>query len=833
MAAVLHMPTVVHRPSMDRTPSFDQSRSRSGTPFSDPAPHNRSGSGDSEASPYNQSYPGCFPQQQFYSVQPQSWTTAAIPASAFHTPPFHGYSGQPGFQQFQQSQADFAAWANAYQHMMMASVTGAHQTVPTPPASAEYERRGSMSEGYFDPSYAASQGQNKPHGKGQQQQPFHHYKRGPSRVASREQVRSASMPSKADPQPSSLPRSPSAPDATDQRTFPVSTPSTLNPPTVPTSELDPSVASFVPPARLNTEMRRNSHSSDRSDRENSPSSRSSSAASSKPPTVRAATPLYPGPITNATNARPSPLSNSTTPETVEKGSKSGLKSKIFNKSEKNLKEQKKFVSPVKRSLPPQTFSSPSETSTRSATPPVTPPHDLPAPSAPFANVAAAGSEVSLAGTERTERTATIGDETKSKGKRSLFRMKNMSTDNISLSSTVSSASMMIRKMGSIGKLAKRNSLMGISRIFKEKPKDEDAGLPQKEVKKIKKEKKKKSKSKGEAAPAAISHATAEPERLINDEEDRALAGLTPAAKLARQYTLRSRAEAAQRQNDNVAAKSTPNQDVVGDIESVTAAVPHEGPNLGPEVVHVQPRQTPTLVHAVAVTEHEYDSEDDSSDEGDTMEDLTMTMGRTRLSDEADAEFKATWGNAYIDKNAVPKKGILKQSSSYSSQDEETNNRPRSNSTHEAISAKPGPLARLPPSDPARLDGLEQLLHPSDDSKNPSLPTSSPEQVSPAPERMYQLPVQNTSAPTLSFMTPSTHHAPPRSMTAPGRKRLLWAPECAVYTTYDCLTYDRRSEPATCNRLTPELAMAIKQELNAFKLEMPIHPESRIYTHYFA
>jgi hypothetical protein len=35
-------------------------------------------------------------------------------------------------------------------------------------------------------------------------------------------------------------------------------------------------------------------------------------------------------------------------------------------------------------------------------------------------------------------------------------MKNMSTDNISLSSTVSSASMMIRKMGSIGKLARRN-----------------------------------------------------------------------------------------------------------------------------------------------------------------------------------------------------------------------------------------------------------------------------------------------------------------------------------------------------------------------------------------
>ena len=69
-----------------------------------------------------------------------------------------------------------------------------------------------------------------------------------------------------------------------------------------------------------------------------------------------------------------------------------------------------------------------------------------------------GSDVSLANTERTTTTLTggPGDEGKEK-KRSMFRMKNMSTDNISLSSTVSSASMMIRRMGSIGKLARRNS----------------------------------------------------------------------------------------------------------------------------------------------------------------------------------------------------------------------------------------------------------------------------------------------------------------------------------------------------------------------------------------
>jgi hypothetical protein len=69
---------------------------------------------------------------------------------------------------------------------------------------------------------------------------------------------------------------------------------------------------------------------------------------------------------------------------------------------------------------------------------------------------------------------------------------------------------------------------------------------------------------------------------------------------------------------------------------------------------------------------------------------------------------------------------------------------------------------------------------------------------------------NTSAPTLSLVNPKAPMAM-RSMTAPAQKRLIWAPECAVYSTYDALTYDRRSEPATCNRLTPELAQAIKEE----------------------
>ena len=75
---------------------------------------------------------------------------------------------------------------------------------------------------------------------------------------------------------------------------------------------------------------------------------------------------------------------------------------------------------------------------------------------------------------------------------------------------------------------------------------------------------------------------------------------------------------------------------------------------------------------------------------------------------------------------------------------------------------------------------------------------------------YSTPAHNSSAPTLSLINPGKPYTA-RSMTTPAKRRLLWAPDCAVYTTYDAMTYDRRSEPATCNRLTPELAQFIKQE----------------------
>jgi hypothetical protein len=135
-------------------------------------------------------------------------------------------------------------------------------------------------------------------------------------------------------------------------------------------------------------------------------------------------------------------------------------------------------------------------------------------------------------------TATV--QTKKKGRAaSLFNSRlNASTDNISLSSTMSSASVVIRKIGSIGKLARRNSLAGITSLFKDKNKSstedgEESGS----------KKKKKKDAKGAAVAPSVSHAVAELDRG-SDWSGPEMTGLSPAAKLARQHTLKSNAEAA-------------------------------------------------------------------------------------------------------------------------------------------------------------------------------------------------------------------------------------------------------------------------------------------------
>ncbi|KAK0527010.1 bud neck involved protein [Tilletia horrida] len=85
-----------------------------------------------------------------------------------------------------------------------------------------------------------------------------------------------------------------------------------------------------------------------------------------------------------------------------------------------------------------------------------------------------GSSAASISSRRSGRPPISGSGEGGTTKRSIFNRKfNASTDNISISSTVSSASVMLRKMGNLGKLARRHSLMGLTNMFK----DKDRGGP--------------------------------------------------------------------------------------------------------------------------------------------------------------------------------------------------------------------------------------------------------------------------------------------------------------------------------------------------------------------
>jgi len=65
-----------------------------------------------------------------------------------------------------------------------------------------------------------------------------------------------------------------------------------------------------------------------------------------------------------------------------------------------------------------------------------------------------------------------------------------------------------------------------------------------------------------------------------------------------------------------------------------------------------------------------------------------------------------------------------------------------------------------------------------------------------------------------------------------KRNATFSPRIAFHETWHSQEYDRRGDIATCNRLTPMLAQQIKEELNSFKMEMEVHENSKIYTHFF-
>ena len=267
-----------------------------------------------------------------------------------------------------------------------------------------------------------------------------------------------------------------------------------------------------------------------------------------------------------------------------------------------------------------------------------------------------------------------------KKRTALFNSRlNASTDNISLSSTMSSASMVIRKLGSIGKLARRNSLAGITSLFKDKKDKDDSGETG-----GKKSKKKKG-EKGEVAQASVSHVTAELDRT-SSEWSAELNGLSPAAKLARQHTLKSNAEAAARAKalqEAAAAANTAAMTTTANASSSTQ--PAELVPVTWEKNTTTSRGTPATVPvnedgmSVVVEDddsgsdgesehpHDYSAhvegwEDEDWSHIEDDEDLTIRQGLERTSlgdDEYDHEPWAIGLRRSVERTRQPSKGILK------------------------------------------------------------------------------------------------------------------------------------------------------------------------------
>ncbi|KAL9102392.1 MAG: hypothetical protein Q9163_002458 [Psora crenata] len=88
---------------------------------------------------------------------------------------------------------------------------------------------------------------------------------------------------------------------------------------------------------------------------------------------------------------------------------------------------------------------------------------------------------------------------------------------------------------------------------------------------------------------------------------------------------------------------------------------------------------------------------------------------------------------------------------------------------------------------------------------------------------YFLSMQNYASGQSASM-PGTPRGTPRNIS--------FSPRIQFHDTWPSGEYDRRGEIATCNRLTPMLAQQIKEELNTFKMEMEVHAESKVNTHFF-
>ncbi|KAK4052471.1 hypothetical protein OIV83_002273 [Microbotryomycetes sp. JL201] len=478
---------------------------------------------------------------------------------------------------------------------------------------------------------------------------------------------------------------------------------------------------------------------------------------------------------------------------------------------------------------------------------------------------------------------------------------NSSTDNLSISSTVSSASMLIRKLGNVGKMARRNSFMNLTKAFKSKDKDGNAvdgdGVDTSGKTTSSKDAKKKSSSIG----ANVSHVTAEVDRAPTSTTT---SGMSPAAALAKRqqqmYAEQEAAEAAaaakaererleamnkmlnsshnRQDSDAVSIKSsrsfgnwTRSKDdgataskmlqkekdklkkskgrrwgfgssdgskADGDSISVTNGPPEDGPVRSSSAMDYYDAHRNEHVSGIEVLNTP----------------AYATYSHAGLIEPSVAESARQAAQKEQRRQARPSRGILKGAGFYSQEDFAVP-RPAFDRTRASSfdapqqQSAPGPsgsvaLVGTIPSE-SQVDGVAPAsTAPRSDAPPPADPHATPLERPTLPHGIsaptaiplssspFSNPALNSSAPTLAHL-PKLQ--PIRSSSAPGGtgRRITFATSLSVHTTWPANVYDRRAEPATCNRLTPLLAQQIKEELNSYKMEeMDVHPSSRALTHFF-
>lgn len=206
-----------------------------------------------------------------------------------------------------------------------------------------------------------------------------------------------------------------------------------------------------------------------------------------------------------------------------------------------------------------TISHSSSTSGASTSPPATPPDnasDLVAPPAVYTHSDASMSSTTL----QSQLDVHVEPDHSAPPRRkklSLFNAKmNASTDNISISSTMSSASQVLRKIGTFGgKLSKRSSLASIGSMFHKDKAARDADDAQSEfgvsttpTSRLRKGLKR---PKGHPSAASVSLATAEQEAPPTN------GGLTPAAQLAKEQQDRYAEQEAKEKESERAQTASP------------------------------------------------------------------------------------------------------------------------------------------------------------------------------------------------------------------------------------------------------------------------------------